>query len=612
MAIEEEVWHPPTEPWWKSSSSADRLYSIVTSTWGLTFLFVGITLLVYYFTAYHYEGGKVPLVDAFLDGPSQSPHNHPVRLADAFLHGRLDVANGKDLTGFLDFACQPYPCADGSKYYPLEPPGTALVILPGVALFGLSINQTLVSVVIGAITAGVVYQVSRRLTDNVWHQLWLTAMFVFGTVYWWNAVYVGVWYFNHTVAVLFLFAAVYETLAGKRPFTAGIFLGAAYITRLPTVWTFPFFVIMFTDFGKLRETFLGLQRVAVAVAVGAAVAVAAAVAVGLAVGLATGAALAVVVGVGVVVSVAVATGAGVGVAVAVMGRDSQWWAELRASLSQLIRISRPIVTFGAGLAIFVVGFAVLNYVRFDTVSPQATYDHWHAKASLSAPGGMLEHGLVSVKHIKRHAPIFFEKPLYMFPKSDDFKFWESDRPYIWPSWNGAAFWATTPAFLLAFLAAINKRWLRIAGGLVIALALVVLFIIPNLGRGPESQPWFDWAQWDIPRLVKLLPFFVLTGLSIFFAIRNQNKLVVACWAAVIPVIFVHHLAASTGWPQFGYRYLLDYAPFAFLLTWEGMGRRLTWYGMALIALGIFINACGVLWTNKFDTSGVGGFRWTSW
>jgi hypothetical protein len=527
-------------------------------------LFVCIALLVYYFTAYHYEGASVPLVDAFWEGPSQSPHNHPVRLADSFLHGRLDVANGKDLTGFLDFACDPFPCAEGSKYYPLEPPGTALVISPGVALLGLevtldlppkfrydsndglAINQTLVSVVIGAITAGVVYQVSRWLTDNVWHQLWLTAMFVFGTVYWWNAVYVGVWYFNHAVAALFLFAAVYETLVAKRPFTAGIFLGAAYITRLPTVWTFPFFVIMFTDWTKLRETFLALRE----------------------------------------------------------GIRSRWWPELHAAAGRVLRVSRPVLKFGAGLAIFVVGFAVLNYVRFDTVSPQATYDQWHAKASLSAPGQMLEHGLVSVKHIDRHAPIFFEKMFYT----------QSAAPYVMPSWNGAAFWATTPAFLFAFLAAIRNRWLRLAGGTGLAVAVIVFFVLPTLGSGPGTgwKPWFEWAQWDLPRLAKLLPFFLLTALSVFFAIRTQNKLVLACWSAVIPVIVVHHFAASTGWPQFGYRYLLDYAPFAFLLTWEGMGRRLTWQGIALIAAGIVITACGVLWTNKFDTSGVGGFRWTSW
>src|SRR3989304_6680627 len=101
MTVEEEIWRPPTEPWWKSFSLADRLNSIVTSKWGLTFLFVGIALLVYYFTAYHYEGGKVPFVDAILDGPSQSPHNAPVRLADAFLHGRADVSKREEPTGFL-------------------------------------------------------------------------------------------------------------------------------------------------------------------------------------------------------------------------------------------------------------------------------------------------------------------------------------------------------------------------------------------------------------------------------------------------------------------------------------------------------------------------------
>ena len=492
-------------------------------------------------------------MDSFLDGPSQAPHNHPVRLADAFLHGRLDVANGKDLIGFLDFACQPYPCAEGSKYYPLEPPGTALVILPGVALFGLNINQTLVSIVIGAITAGVVYQVSRRLTVSLWQQLFLTAMFIFGTIYWWNSVYGGVWYFNHAVAALFLFAAVYETLAARRPFTAGIFLGAAYITRLPTVWTAPFFLIMFTDFSKLRDTARTVRQ-------------------------------------------------------AVSGG----WPELRAWLARLFRISLPLLKFGVALSIFVIGFAVLNYIRFDTVSPEATYDHWHAKASLSVPGGLLEHGLVSTKHIERHAPIFFEKPLYMFPNSGDLRFWESDAPYVLPSWNGAAFWATTPAFLLAFLAGIRKRWLRIAGGALLAFTVIFFFIIPNLGRGPTSQPWFDWAQWDVPRLVRLLPFFLLATLSVVFAVRSGNKLVVGCWAAVVPVVIVHHLAASTGWPQFGYRYLLDYAPFALLLTWEGMGRRVTWYGIVLVAAGIIINASGVLWTNKFDTNLVGGVRWTAW
>ncbi|HKN37343.1 MAG TPA: hypothetical protein VJX16_29215 [Terriglobales bacterium] len=555
MTVEEKVWRRRgARDWWKSSRLGEYLNSIVTSRWGITLLLVVATLLIYYITSFRYDGHPISLKDSILDGPSPAPHNHPVRLADSFLHGRLDVANGKDLLGFLDFACQPYPCAEGSKYYPLEPPGTALVILPGVLLFGLSINQTLVSLVIGALTAGVVFQVSRRLTENIREQIWLTVMLSFGTVYWWNAVYGGVWYFNHAVAVLFLFAAVYETLVGKRPFTSGILLGAAYITRLPTVWGFLFFFIMFTEWGKLRQALGGLRH----------------------------------------------------------ALGGLRWAQLRASVRDLLKVATPLLKFSVGLGIFVVGFAVLNIIRFDTPSPEATLDHWHAKQQLSVPGGMLEHGLVSVKHIDRHAPIFFEKPLYMFPNSPDWKFWQADAPYVLPSWNGAAFWATTPAFLFAFLAAIKKRWMRLVGGALLAFTVIFFFIIPNLGRGPSSYPWFDWAQWDVPRLVRLAPFFILAALSIIFAIQTRNKLVVACWAAVIPVVIVHHLAASTGWPQFGYRYLLDYAPFAFLLTWEGMGRRLTWQGMALIAAGVIINLGGVLWTNKFDTNSLGGIHWTSW
>ena len=555
MTVEEKVWRRRgARDWWKSSRLSEYLTRIATSAWGITLLLVVATLLVYYVTSFRYDGHPIPLKDAILDGPSPAPHNHPVRLADSFLHGRLDVANGKDLLGFLDFACQPYPCAEGSKYYPLEPPGTALVILPGVLMFGLSINQTLVSLVVGAITAGVVFQVTRRLTENIREQIWLTVMLSFGTVYWWNSVYGGVWYFNHAVAVLFLFAAVYETLVGKRPFTSGIFLGAAYITRLPTVWGFLFFIIMFTDWGKLRQALSGLRH----------------------------------------------------------ALGGEWWAKVRASVRDLLNVATPVLKFSVGLGIFVVGFAVLNLIRFDTPSPQATLDRWHAKQQLSVPGGMLEHGLVSVKHIDRHAPIFFEKPLYMFPNSPDWKFWDADAPYVLPSWNGAAFWATTPAFLFAFLAAIKRRWMRLVGGGLLAFTVLFFFIVPNLGRGPSSYPWFDWAQWDVPRLVRLSPFFILAALSIIFAIRTSNKLVLACWAAIIPVVIVHHLAASTGWPQFGYRYLLDYAPFAFLLTWEGMGRRLTWQGMALIAAGVIINLGGVLWTNKFDTNSLGGIQWTSW
>jgi hypothetical protein len=523
----------------KTRTAPDELVSSDVWTWALTGAFFLTTFLVYYLT---YTG--------------QAVHNHPVRLADAFLEGSLGVPNGKDLLGFLDFAIY------NDKYYPLEPPGTALVILLGVAIFGLSINQTFVSLVVGAITAGIVWRLSRGIMASMPQQVALTILFAFGTVYWWNSTYYGVWYFNHAVAVLFLCAAVYETLVSKRPLTAGLLLGAAYITRAPTIWAFPFFLIMFSD---------------------------------------------------------------------------QWLAWVKdRPLWKRINL-KPLLLFGAGAGVFVVGFAVLNLIRFDTPSPQASYDHWHAYEQLSQPGGMLEHGLVSTEHIQRHRSIFFEKPLYM----------TDEKPYIYPSWNGAAFWATTPAFLYAFLAAIRKRWLRWAGAALMGLSILFLVIVPRLGAGSTRPAWLDrepqgglasaidgvldflqwnsWARWQtqwptdevvfgLPVLswLILLPFALLIVVSSYFAFRNGNRLVLACWAAVIPVVAVHFLAASTGWPQFGYRYILDYVPFVFLLTWQGMGDRLRWHHVALIAISVLISFCGVLWVNKFEPDLVGGIHWANW
>jgi hypothetical protein len=472
-------------------------------SWVVTILVFLLTLLVYYFT---YSSAAV--------------HNHPIRLADAFLHGRLDIANGKDLIGFLDFAIY------NGKYYPLEPPGSAIISIPAVLLWGDTVNQTLISVTIGAITAGVVFRVSRYFTPSLPQQLLWTAMFSFGSVYWWNATFAGVWYFNHAVAVFFLFMAVHETLVSKRPFTAGLALGMAYISRLPSSMTFPFFLVMFTQWRPDTE------------------------------GLAA-------------------------------------WRRLDY---------RTLIEFCLGAGIIVVALSAYTFVRFDDIRPSASYYHWHALPSLEVPGGVLEHGLFDLKYISRHIIVFFEKPLYMTSK---------DAPYVFPSWGGAAFWVTTPALLYGFLAGISNRWIRWGGAISMALSILLTSIIPNLGRGPTTQPWFDWAQWDIPYNVNLLPFVLLAGYSMYCGLRG-NKVILGCWLAVLFTIPVHFTVGVTGWPQYGYRYLLDYAPFVFILAWFGMGPRMRWHHVVAVSLGIFINLMAVLYVNKFEPDMVRGIHWITW
>jgi hypothetical protein len=174
-------------------------------------------------------------------GSPESPYNNFVILADAFLDGHVDITNGAVLEAYIEFAIN-----DG-KYYISPPPWPAVMMLPAVAIWGLDLNQTLVSAIVGGLTTGVVYLISRRFTDSVASQIWLTALAIFGTVFWHAAANGGVWFFSHTVAVLFLFLAVYFTLIKRHPLLAGLCLGAAFWTRQPTVLTIPFFVIMFSD-----------------------------------------------------------------------------------------------------------------------------------------------------------------------------------------------------------------------------------------------------------------------------------------------------------------------------------------------------------------------------
>lgn len=504
----EDTWtEPRASRWWDTLPAVEYLRARATPgrlTWALTICFFLLTLAVYYFTI-----------------SSAAVHNHPVRLADAFLHGRIDIANGKDLVGYLDFAIYK------GKYYPLEPPGSAIVILPGVLIFGMTINQTLVSAVIGSLTGGLVFLLSRRLTDNFAQQVLLSLMFSFGTIYWWNATFAGVWYFNHAVAVLFLFFAVYETLVSKRPLTAGLALGFAYITRLPSGMTFPFFLIMFWQYRPNTEG------------------------------------------------------------------QPIWKRVDYATLAK----------FAAGAGFWVVALAIFTYVRFDQFSPSATYYHWHALASLETPTGVLNYGLFDLKYPPRHVIAMLEQPLYMT---------SADAPYVFPSWGGTAFWMTTPAFLYAFLAGITNRVVRWVGAASMLLSIVCVSIIPNLGRGPTTQPWFGWAQWNPPHNMNLLPFVVLALYSMYRGVKTGNKMILGCWLAIFFTIPVHFTVGVTGWPQFGYRYILDYVPFVFLLTWQGMGPKVKWYHFVIVGAGIFINLMGVLYVNKFDPHHVANIHWITW
>ena len=185
-------------------------------------LFFAITFLIYYITS---EGHP-------------THYNNFVRLADAFLHGRLYLT--EDIK-WLELAV-----LDG-KYYIIPPPMPAFLLLPFVVVFGLSTNQSLASIFIGSLNVSLVFLVTREITKNRSVQLWTTVMFGFGTIHWWLAATGWVWFFSLVTSNTFLLLAIYVTLKGGRLLLAGVLLGASYWSRLPTILSLPFFIVMFSD-----------------------------------------------------------------------------------------------------------------------------------------------------------------------------------------------------------------------------------------------------------------------------------------------------------------------------------------------------------------------------
>jgi len=482
----------------------------------LTVLFFFLAFLTYYFTRSDlvtfservaFSGSDFPFV------PRDTYFKGFVHGANALLDGRLDIANAGELR-FLDWAFYE------GKYYLVEPILPAVILVPGVALWGVALNQTFASVIIGGITASAVYRLMRGLTDKVSVQIWLTILFVFGTIYWWVATDGSTSQFNQAVAVLFVFLAIHETLVSKRPFLAGVFLGAAHLSRLPIVLAGPFFVIMFAD---------------------------------------------------------------------------QWLPETgEKSLIKRIKLM-PLIQFGTGLGVFVLLGMIYNFIVFDTPLPSGMH-FYKTDDPNDAYALRIAAGLFKLEHIPNHFPwIFSALPIF-----------RSEAPYVLPSWGGMAFWVTTPAFLYAFFAGVKNKLVIRSGLALLAGMIALMFVINPVGRTLPIH-----VDFNPPLSFEYFPFALLVLLGLYVGLRN--RLVLACWAAIIPIALTHFTFGLTeGWPQFGYRFALDYYPFLFLLVFAAIGARIRWHHMSLIALGVIVNLWGVLWVFKFQADGFLGLEWVAW
>lgn len=104
----------------------------------------------------------------------------------------------------------------------------------------------------------------------------------------------------------------------------------------------------------------------------------------------------------------------------------------------------------------------------------------------------------------------------------------------------------------------------------------------------SSFPYF------IPNQISMALWLVMPALILAFWAPIKKRLVWASWLAILLIaVLAHFFHGGVGASQFGYRYVLDYLPFLFLIIAEAIRKNYYWWQKALIALSVFINFWGI-------------------
>jgi hypothetical protein len=206
---------------------------------------------------------------------AHSMYNHYVYLAEGFLHGRLALVgqppnendwakvdvfklkDGRELRG--TYGSRTGGPAD--RFYPLRgpsvtvpeteiasrssiryvsfPPFPAVLMVPFVAIWGLLFNDVLFTALWAALNPALLFLLLRALVRrglsrrSVSDDLWLTALFGVGSVYYFCSVIGQVWFTGLVIAVTLSIGYVWASLDAERPALAGLFVGLGFATRPP-------------------------------------------------------------------------------------------------------------------------------------------------------------------------------------------------------------------------------------------------------------------------------------------------------------------------------------------------------------------------------------------
>ena len=167
--------------------------------------------------------------------PRATPYDNYVYLAEAFLRGHVWVEPPGEYIDALLF--------EGRRYV-IEGPLPGALMLPAVAIWGRDANQTVLSILLGAIAAGAGWELARRLGVPWRSRMLLVAFMLLGTDLFWCAVFGDVWFLAHVSAFCFTLLALVELCGKKRAWLVMIWAVCAFESRFSMVLAIPVYLYL--------------------------------------------------------------------------------------------------------------------------------------------------------------------------------------------------------------------------------------------------------------------------------------------------------------------------------------------------------------------------------
>ncbi len=211
-----------------SGKIKDRTHAEKLDTIFLCLLIGSVTYTIYRVTGYFMNR---------VDTPSKAYWH---LLADAFNHGHLNLIappTTHDLTLYQ------------GKWYVPNPPLPAILLMPVVALLGVEgVNMTIVSALLGALNAVIVYLVLQCASGSGMTackrstNLWLTAVFALSSNHIWLATTGQMWFISQLVTILFIGLGTIAVIQGKPAWVSGLMIGMAVLAR-PNIFPIAIFLM---------------------------------------------------------------------------------------------------------------------------------------------------------------------------------------------------------------------------------------------------------------------------------------------------------------------------------------------------------------------------------